>query len=371
MSNLFNLFDWKKMLEVYPEQNYGKDIAEKYHKILCSDFPLFLKPYLELPVLKRLKGIGLLCGTDWTKLYKNRFYYSRFDHSVGVALIIWNFTHDKTQTLSGLFHDIAIPVFSHVSDFRKGDALTQTVTEKSTSEILRNDKKLNELLDFDEIKISQIENYHLYPIADNEIPKLSADRLEYMFPSAMALEGSWTLDEIKKTYEDILILKNEEGKSELGFKTKETAENYCYKFCMTGHVLQLNENKLTLELLGKIMNLAVEENILSENYFMTKSESDVILKIESAKNICSKKMWQLYKTFRFMTKVIHSDFPLDENQYFCVNLKVKQRFINPLVKIDEKTSKRLSEISEKSKKIIEDFKSYKDTEFGCVKLEEI
>ena len=60
---------------------------EEYYKILCPEFPEFLKKYLELPILLRLKKIGLLCGTDWTALFQNNFFYSRFDHSVGVALV--------------------------------------------------------------------------------------------------------------------------------------------------------------------------------------------------------------------------------------------------------------------------------------------
>ena len=129
-TNIYDSLDWNTMLRTYPEwQNF--DVAE-YHKILSPDFPSFLKEYSSVPSMKRLKGVGLLCGTDWTSLYKNRFYYSRFDHSIGVALIVWHFTRDKIQTLSGLFHDIATPIFSHVAEFRKGDALTQTDSETGT-----------------------------------------------------------------------------------------------------------------------------------------------------------------------------------------------------------------------------------------------
>ena len=64
-----------------------------------------------------------------------------------------------------------------------------------------------------------------------------------------------------------------------------------------------------------------------------------------------------------MTKIEHTNEPLPESEYFCVNLKVKQRYINPLV-----GNKRLSEISEKARNIIKDFKSYQDTPYGCVKL---
>ncbi len=373
MNNYFDSFDWKTMLSMHSSSTY--DLSE-YYEILCphNDWPKFLDKYIELPLLQRLGGIGLLCGTDWTPLYKNRFFYSRLDHSIGVALIVWHFTHDKAQTIAGLLHDISTPVFSHVSDFRKGDTLTQTATEAPTATMVRTDEQLNKLLKEDGLTTAQVEDYHIYPIADNEIPQLSADRLEYMFPSGMALDGSWTMEEIRRCYNDLIILKNEDGQDELGFQHVEIAELYCEHFCMIGHILQLNENKLALHMLGQIMNQAEKEGILNEKDFMTLSEKDVmerldseVVSIRSSAHSTTGQLARLYKTFRSMTSIEHTDMPLDENEYFCVNLKVKQRYINPLVRI-ETTARRLSDVSEKALRIIDDFKTYSDTAYGCVKL---
>ena len=379
--NFFAPYDWETMLNQHAPVDY--DISE-YFEILCprSDYPDFLDRYIALPVMQRLAGVGLLCGTDWTPLYKNRFYYSRLDHSKGVALIVWHFTHDKAQTIAGLLHDISTPVFSHVSDFRKGDALTQTATEEPTARIIRGDEALGKLLAEDGLTPEQVEDYHIYPVADNEIPQLSADRLEYMFPSGMALDGSWTMDEIRECYNDLTILKNEDGQDELGFQHVEIAELYCEHFCMIGHILQLNENKLTLHILGQIMNLAEKEGILREEDFMTLSEKEVMERLDSINTVveCPRSgcietsvLSRLYKTFRTMTSIEHTDAPLDEQEYFCVNLKVKQRYINPLVVSIRPsgystTASRLSEVSEKARRIIEDFKTYSDTPYGCVKL---
>ena len=369
--NLFNKYDWDTMLSQFPLQQY--DISQ-YHKILCEDYPSFLDKYIKLPILQRLKGVGLLCGTDWTKLYNNRIYYSRLDHSIGVALIIWNFTHDKAQTISGLLHDVSTPVFSHVSDFRKGDALTQTATEESNTSIVRNCKELITLLKEDNLTVEQVEDYHIYPIADNEIPSLSADRLEYMFPSGMALDGSWTMDEVRKCYKDVTVLTNETGLLELGFKTVEIAELYCYRFCMIGHILQLNENKLTLHLLGQIMNKADELGLFNESDFMTLSEKEIINKLDNSlintiEELKGEKKYlsRLYNTFRNMTHIEHTDKPLDSSKYFSISLNVKLRYINPLVKYNGKDM-RLNEVSEKANKIITDFLNYKDSLYGCVKL---
>ena len=382
--NFFAPYDWETMLNQHAPVKY--DISQ-YFEILCpqNDYPDFLDRYIQLPVMQRLSGVGLLCGTDWTALYHNRFYYSRLDHSKGVALIVWHFTHDKAQTIAGLLHDISTPVFSHVSDFRKGDALTQTATEEPTARIIREDVELGKLLAEDGLTAAQVEDYHIYPIADNEIPQLSADRLEYMFPSGMALDGSWTMEEIKLCYNDLTILKNEGGADELGFRTLEIAELYCEHFCMIGHILQLNENKLALHMLGQIMNMAEKAGILNETDFMTLSEKEVMEKLNRHCETQPKQsthayiLSRYYRTFRTMTKIEHTNQPLPESDYFCVNLKVKQRYINPLVlaprvKDDMSLSgltgqsRRLSEVSEKVRRIINDFKTFSDTAYGCVKL---
>ena len=404
--NYFANMDWEFMKSRYDIKDSSRHFSvSEYHDILCppSEKPDFLQKYLELPVLKRLDGISLLCGTDWTKLYNNRVKYSRLDHSIGVALIVWHFTKDKAQTIAGLLHDISTPVFSHVGDFRNGDALTQESTEAQTSQIIKQDKQLQKLLHEDELSTELVDDYHKYPIADNEIPCLSADRLEYMFPSGASLDGSWTFEEIKKCYENICVLQNENGLPELGFSDVKIAELYCEKFCCIGHILQLNENKLTLQLLGEIMNLAVKLNILQENDFMTLSEAQVINRIENWISINKAKFdtktefsikddsenlenrfAKYYLTFRNMKKIIHTDQKLQGNNYFSVNLKVKQRFINPLVNssshpqyLNKKQNShyvsiqkptRLSNISPFAYKIIEDFKNFSDTKFGSVNL---
>lgn len=362
MSNYYDTYTFEKIINRYPFQEYD---VKSYHHILEPDFPEFLEKYIQLPLLQRLSGIGLLCGSDYTKLFNNRFYYSRLDHSIGVALIIWHFTHNKAQTIAGLLHDVSTPVFSHVSDFRKGDALTQTATEAPNEILIHQDKSLQELLNSDNLTADMVDDYHKYPVADNEIPQLSADRLEYMYPSGMALEGSWTLEEVNETYNDLSVLTNESGIPELGFNTVELAELYCEKFCMTGHILQLNEDKITLQLLGDIMNKAVAENVLMEDDFMTLSEKEILYKFENGNPSLS--LRKLYNTFRNMDHIEHTETKLPEDKYYSICLKVKQRYINPLVKTENGTF-RLQEVSSSASRIITDFKNFQDTTYGAAKL---
>ena len=54
------------------------------------------------------QDISITCGTIYSDLFESDYFFSSLDHSIAVALIIWHFTHDKKQTLSGLFHDLGM-----------------------------------------------------------------------------------------------------------------------------------------------------------------------------------------------------------------------------------------------------------------------
>ena len=401
---------WPLMLSAF-SKNASLPIAS-YHRILSPDFPEFINNYIDLPVLRRLSGIGLLCGTDWTPLYRNRFFYSRLDHSIGVALILWHFTHDRAETLAGLLHDVSTPVFSHVADFRNGDALTQESTENENESMLRNDDALCAMLKSDGISIDAVADYHVYPLADNKLPRLSADRLEYMFPSGAALEGSWTLSEIAEAYGDIDICINEDGERELGFRTQKIAETYCEKTCRTGHILQLNENKLALKLLSDIVDRAIAIGLIAEKDCYEKTEREIVARFDSfsesvqsenaandnvhgeaeacgdlygedavgdnrdairdaSQNVRTasdtshgsvhaaaspsssafspqEEFVKRWRTFRTMTRIEHTEDALPD--HFCVSLDVKMRYIDPLVIGDGESAAGARRLTSVSKK---------------------
>ena len=51
------------------------------------------------------------------------------------------------------------------------------------------------LLKRDNIKIDEVADYHIYPIADNDTPMLSADRLEYTLSNGLGqIKKLWNLE---------------------------------------------------------------------------------------------------------------------------------------------------------------------------------
>ena len=198
-------------------ENLNVEIKE-YLKILSPEFPEWLLEYINTPEMLRIDGIAMSCGTMYTKVYNDKYFYSNLTHSIAVALIVWHFTHDKKQTISGLFHDIATPVFKHCIDFMNGDSEHQESIEERTEQIIRNSKEIMNLLTRDNIRVEEVSDYHIYPIADNDTPKLSADRLEYTLSGGLYQVKVFDLDDIEKYYNNLIVTKNEDGIDELTFQ---------------------------------------------------------------------------------------------------------------------------------------------------------
>ena len=291
------------------------------------------------------------------------------------ALIVWNFTRDKKQTLAALLHDVSTPAFSHAIDFKNGDALTQTSTESANAKMLREDTKLARLLAQDNLTMSDVDDYHAYPICDNEIPQLSADRLEYMFPSGAALQGIFSLRSVRYFYEDLTLAQNEFGKSEFAFRTKKIALEYFSRCMEVGKILQRDEDKIAMELLARVVEKALRCGALFENELYSLSEYKIIARwdkmlFENWKNAAQDLQDFLihYKTFRTMKKIRRAQFAVPN--HFCVNLEVKRRYINPLVLSETESfrPKRICDVSERAARLQKKFLSYHDMPFGCVKF---
>ena len=338
-------------------QNLDEKI-QKYFKILSKEFPKFLYDYIETPEMQKQSGISVSCGTIYSKMY-NQMWYSSLDHSVAVALIIWNFTHDKKQTLSGLFHDIATPVFKHCIDFMNKDYEKQESTEELTTKIISESKEIMTLLNRDNIRIEEVCDYHIYPIADNDTPKLSSDRLEYTLSNALgATEKIWELADIKEIYNNIVVVKNEEGIDELAFESKEIAEKFIHAMSMLSKMYRREKTAFSMQLLADIMKKMSDKNLISMDDLYKLSEKDVITKIENCKENNISNCFNIWKN----ATGVNTSEVLPENNYYVSIEKTKIRYINPLVKNGAKYE-RAYDISESARNDINDALNYKTARY--------
>ncbi len=342
--------------------NSSNDFCKQYYKILSNDFPDFLKDYINTPPMQRLACTSISCGCNYTNLFDIKFLCSNLDHSIGVALIIWNFTKDMRQTLAGLFHDIATPVFKHCIDFMNGDHENQESTEDKTYEIISNSTEIMELLKRDGISIDEVVDYKLYPIADNSSPALSADRLDYTLTNGVFWKDVWSLSQIKEIYDDLIVAKDEHETAELAFKTVEIAEFFVVKASTLWPSWIDNRDKLTMQFIADTMLNMYRENHIDLEDMYTMSEWDMVAKIRE----CGDPIIETnFKNFMASTGVFDCDSAM-ENKY-CKAIKTKTRYINPLV-ITADGTKRIYDVSRVAKTAIDEFLNIKFSDYACIDM---
>ena len=324
--------------------NVSKEIKD-YFKILEPDFPEWLNDYIDTKELLLQQYISVTCGTIYSDLFESDFFFSSLDHSVAVALIVWHFTHDKKQTLSGLFHDISTPVFKHCVDFLNGDYVIQESTEDLTTETIENSKEIMTLLKRDKINIEEVDNYHLYPIADNDTPKLSADRLEYSLSNALFTYKLLDFESIKEIYNDIEIQSNEENEIELGFRTKKIARNFVKVTSRLSVIYREDRTRYSMQLLADILKRLNNENKISKEDLYKLKESDVISIIENSKYNNIFNIWKNAKKVKISKK--------EPKDVYYVHHGAKVRYIDPLF-----NGKRISKCCKVANKLIENNLAY-------------
>ena len=342
--------------------NYFENLdttIKEYFSILSEDFPDFLYDYIYTPEMQNQNGISVTCGTYYSHIFDKMLWYSSLDHSIAVSLIIWHFTKDKKQTISGLFHDIATPVFKHCIDVMNGDYEKQESTEELTTKIIRNSKEIMKLLNRDKIKVEEVDNYHIYPIADNDTPMLSADRLEYTLSNGLGVRKKlWNLKEVKEIYENIEIQENEQGIPELGFRDVKIAEKFVTNMKTLSNFYSSNQTKLSMHFLSDIMKKMSEKGLVTSNDLYQLSEKEIIQKIEKCDYANIAKCFKIWEN---ANEIGESDAYIPDK--YCIETKGKLRYIVPLVR-NHNNFVRINEISEQAREDIEKAIHFKTKNFA-------
>lgn len=295
----------------------------KYYKIICPVFPKFLLPFIETKTMQRLSDISYFCGAYYGSKFIYNFKYdiSRLEHSISTALIVWAHTFDPYQTLAALFHDATSPAFSHVVDYLNGDALTQESTELDLIEYLsKYDPETLKLFERKGIDIKKVANFKDYSLVDNERPRMCADRLDCIFLANLAWSKELELDEVKSLYENIIIVKNEEGLEEFSIIDLISADRIVELNDIINNMTRWQGDYNSMMLLASMVRILINKRIIAyEDLFVL---TDVVvyglIEKESQKDEELDKLYKEYKALPF-------DNTITKNL-------TKDRNINPLVR---------------------------------------
>lgn len=292
------------------------------HEIYSSEFPDFIAGISSTAPMRRLEHIGMNCGCEYTRfhLFDGIGRYSRYDHSIGAALIVWNFTRDMRQSVSALLHDIATPSFAHVIDFLHGDHMQQESTEDATLQFISGSEELVAELRALGLEPEDVSDYHLFPIADNDTPKLSSDRLEYSCGNMVNYRFADN-DDVRRLYNDLMVGKNEYGEDEIMFRSKECASRFAQLSLMCSKIYVCDADRFAMQRLAEILASAIKRGVIEEKDLYLPEE----LVIERLKaDADSGREWETYTSY---TRTIISD----DSDPLARIIKAKKRHINPFV----------------------------------------
>ena len=287
------------------------------------DTPPFLRELARTQEMRRLRSVGMNCGCEYTDFprFRKLAPYSRFDHSVGVGLIVWHFTQSPAQAAAGLLHDIATPVFAHVVDFLNGDYLRQESTETRTAELIERSPEIRRILRREGLTVEQVADYHDYPIADNDTPRLSADRLEYSLGNLWNY-GLAAFEKVCAYYSDLTVGENEDGQPELVFRTPETAASFAMDALGTARIYVADEDRFSMEVLARLLRLALERDVVSPaDLYGTEPQ---VIRLLEADEICG----PLWRRYRGYAKLESRPCRPTEGQWLQVPAKLRR--IDPL-----------------------------------------
>ncbi len=262
--------------------------------------PPFLRALAATAPMLRLRWVGMNCGCEYTAFpqFAGCGVYNRYLHSLGVGAIVWHFTGDAAQAAAGLLHDISTPVFAHVVDFLHGDHLRQESTEALTHACIARSAPLQRVLEQWGLTTAQVDDYHRYPVADNDTPRLSADRLEYTLSNLLYYRFA-TAQEVADYYRDLTLLSGEDGAPELGFATPQVGCAFALAALRCAHVYVAPADRFAMQSLADLLRYALQEGVLTPDDLYT-TEPQVIQKLSAHPATAAR--WRRFTTY----STIHS-----------------------------------------------------------------
>lgn len=148
------------------------------------DSPILVE-LINSPAVQRLKGINQYGVPDEFYHLKN---FSRFEHSLGVMLLLKLLNASEEEQIAGLLHDASHTAFSHVVDFVVGTSFAENYQDDNHLARLKK-TNLSDILTRYGYDLERIADHRHFGLLERSIPDLCADRVDYAlreFPEDVA-----------------------------------------------------------------------------------------------------------------------------------------------------------------------------------------
>ncbi len=307
------------------------EINDKIYGKIKIEEPI-LTELLKTPSVLRLKKISQFGIPDKYYHFKN---YSRYEHSVGVMILLKKIGATLEEQIAGILHDVSVLTFSHVMDwvFSGGSEGVEDYHDLIHNEFVEK-TEIPQILKKHNFVLNRILDEKNFTLLERDKPELCADRIDY----ALREFKYWLNPSIVEDCIKGLI--NYDGR--IIFLNKEIAFEFAINYLklQTKHWAGA-EGIIRYYLFSEVIKIALEKKILTEKDFY-KDEFFVLSKIEKSQNDEIKEMLTILKQKNFKK-------PSKKNGRKLIK---KFRYVDPKIIVGEKLVE-LSKVNFQFQKIID------------------
>ena len=220
--------------------------------------------------VQRLKGIHQ-AGASY--LINEKWNVTRFDHSVGVMLLVKKLGGSVEEQIAGLLHDVSHTAFSHVIDYvfhNEGESYHEEIF----SSVVKN-SEIPAILskygyNYEDILLDDSK----WTLLERSAPELCADRVDYTLRD-MYTYGYISLEEVHSLLEDVIAV---DGKMVL--QSVEIAEWFTETYYK--EVIDFFMKPMNIygnDMLAKTLKLALHKRIIHADDFLLEDD-ELISKLQ-------------------------------------------------------------------------------------------
>ncbi|MGD7045685.1 HD domain-containing protein [Jeotgalibacillus proteolyticus] len=265
--------------------------------------------------VQRLKGVhqggaGYMVNENWN--------VTRYEHSVGVMLLIRLLDGSLEEQIAGMLHDVSHTAFSHVVD-AVFENQAEDYHEKIYTSVVK-ESVIPSILakhgyHYEDILLDDSQ----WTLLEQPAPKLCADRVDYTLRD-MYRYGHITLTEISRFLQDVKVLEGE-----MFLQSIESAEWIVETYFK--EVIGFFMNPLNIysnDRLANLLKLALTKHVLTAEDFLGRDE-DVLAKIRATND----------RELLNLLNQIHPNVRVREDKaQFDLHRKNKLRLLDPFVFIN-------------------------------------
>lgn len=262
---------------------------------------------IKSPSLQRLKKI------KQHGLPKSDFIdFNRFEHSVGVMLVLRLLNASLEEQIAGLLHDVSHTAFSHLIDWVIGDISKENFQDKNHRRFI-NSSEIPVILEKYGFNVKKIVKIKSYSMLEQPSPDLCADRVDY----ALREFHYWLNPKIVKYCLNNLTVFNQK----IVFKDKKSAKIFAINFLklQTKHWGGA-DTVLKYYLFSLILKDALKEKIISKSDLF----QDDLFVLKILKKSKDKKIKDLLKLLN--KKLVYKINPKLPD----IKINKKFRYVDPL-----------------------------------------